>query len=43
LDATKWNKFPFTVIDSLNVGVTAGIFINNVMLKLKKEVGEGED
>lgn len=35
LDKTKINKHPFDIIDSLNVGVSAGIIINHISTLLK--------
>ena len=38
LNKSMIGKFPFNVIDSLNVGVTAGIIINHIMIQLKDEL-----
>jgi len=35
LDKSKVNQHPFDMIDSLNVGVTAGIIINHVCSQMK--------
>ena len=35
LDKTKINQHPFDMIDSLNVGVSAGIIINNICSQMK--------
>ena len=43
LDKTKINQHPFDLIDSLNVGVTAGIIINNIAAQLKKDSVTVED
>ncbi len=37
LDNTKINQHPYDLIDSLNVGVSAGIIINNIASQLKDE------
>ncbi len=35
LETSMIGKFPFSVIDSLNVGVTAGIVLNHLTIQLK--------
>jgi len=35
LDKTKVNQHPFDMIDSLNVGVSAGIIINHICSQMK--------
>jgi hypothetical protein len=38
LDKSKVNQHPFDMIDSLNVGVSAGIIINNVCSQIKSNL-----
>jgi tRNA G18 (ribose-2'-O)-methylase SpoU len=37
LDKNKINHHPYDLIDSLNVGVSAGIIINNIAIQLKED------
>lgn len=43
LDISKINEHPFDLIDSLNVGVSAGIIINNIITQLKSGENQKND
>lgn len=43
LDKSKVNQHPFDMIDSLNVGVSAGIIINHICTEMKtKSTGDSQ-